>query len=128
MLRVLAIVSVLLASAGRAETPDDPFTIDASRSLRLSVGHPFERAEARERIGYLLEYWAGRFGIVNSWRGDRVFLTGKVFGVEVRAVFTVEAGAVQAIAYDPGTFLASAARGYVNRKLRKYLHPTYEEP
>jgi hypothetical protein len=132
MVRAL-LLSTLFATAAWAGPDDDaaitvPFVIEATSALRLTVAHAFERPVARERITYLLNYWAGRFGVKNEWHGDRVFLSGKVWGVEIRAVFTVQEKAVQAIANDPRTMLASAAQGYVYKKLRKYLHPTYEDP
>lgn len=128
MRRVLVVSLLALSAPCFADDAAEPFTIDASRALKLSVGHAFERPEARERVGYLLAYWARRFGIASEWRGDRVFLTGQVWGIDIKAVFTVEDHAVRALAHDPGTMFASAAHGYVNRKLRKYLHPTYDEP
>jgi hypothetical protein len=130
-----ALLSVLFASTALAGTdepqrpPDaDPFTLEADSSLKMTVSHLFDRAMARERVGYLLEYWARRFGVKSEWRGDRVFLTGRVWGIDIRAVFLVQDHLVLATAHDPGTWLASSARDYVHRKLRKYLHPTYDEP
>jgi hypothetical protein len=126
-----ALLSLLVSSAalaGSEEPSPDPFALDVASAIKLSVGHTFDRAVARERIGYLLEYWGKRFGVQSEWHGDRVFLTGRVLGVEIKAIFSVQEKAVFAMAYDPGTFLASAAQSYVNKKLRKYLHPTYEDP
>ncbi len=122
-------LSVMVSTAAFAGEPEaDPFTLDSASSLKLTVGHVFERSEARARISYLLEYWSKRFGVQSEWRGDRVFLTGTVWGVEIKAVFTVKERSVFAMAYDPGTVFASAAQGYVTKKLRKYLHPTYDDP
>lgn len=135
MARALALLLVVFttsALAGTEETPDqatpEPFAIDSTTAIKMTVAHAFDRAIARERIGYLLEYWSSRFGVQKEWRGDRVFLTGRVWGVEIKAVFTVHEKTVQAMAWDPGTMFASAAQRYVDRKLRKYLHPTYDEP
>lgn len=125
---LLSVLFGTTALAGTEEPSAEPFTLDASTAIKMTVGHAFERSVARERVGYLLEYWARRFGVHSEWRGDRVFLTGSVWGVEIKAVFSVQEKAVFAMAYDPGTMLASAAQRYVNKKLRKYLHPTYEEP
>ena len=117
-----------LAGPDEASAESEPFVIEASSSLKLTVAHEFQRPIARERITYLLNYWFERFGVQNEWHGDRVFLSGKVWGVEIRAVFTVQEKSVIAVANDPRTMLASAAQGYVYKKLRKYLHPTYEDP
>lgn len=117
------------ATDARAPATDPvPFELDTATAIKMSVGHAFDRAEARERIGYLLDYWVRRFGVVREWRGDRVFLTGKVWGVEIKAIFRVDEKAVFAMAWDPGTVFASAAQRYVRKKLQKYLHPTYDEP
>lgn len=123
---MLSVMCGTLAFAGEPDS-SEPFSIDDSKALKLTVGHAFELSEARERVGYLLAYWSRRFGVESEWHGDRVFLTGQVFGVDVRAVFTVEERVVRAKAFDPGTVFASAAQRYVSRKLRKYLHPTYDE-
>lgn len=128
MLRGALLSLAISASAFAGEPEQEPFTLDGSSSLKLTVGHVFDRAVARERIGYLLEYWSKRFGVKGEWRGDKVYLTGSVWGVEIKAVFTVQERAVLAMAYDPGTVFASAAQGYVAKKLRKYLHPTYDDP
>jgi hypothetical protein len=134
-----ALLSMLVATSAFAESEeqatgasatasDEPFALDAANALKISVAHAFDRAEARERIGYLLDYWARRFGVKREWRGDRVFLTGSVWGVEIKAIFRVDEKAVLAMAWDPGTAFASAAQHYVRKKLKKYLHPTYDEP
>jgi hypothetical protein len=126
-----ALLSTLLATgvfAGSLSSSAQPFEIDPHHALRMSVGHLFDRAEARERIGYLLQYWADRFGVRSEWHGDRVFLSGRLWGLDIRAVFTIQDHLVLAHAADPGTVVASRARDYVSRKLRKYLHPNYEEP
>jgi hypothetical protein len=136
------LLSVLVCSSAFAGAPEEappseapdkvdviaPFELEPSSSLRMTVTHLFTRALARERVLYLLEYWAKRFGIKHTWRGDQVFLTGKVWGVDVKAVFDVQDHQVLAQAHDPGSMLTSAATRYVNSKLRKYLHPQYEEP
>jgi hypothetical protein len=130
MVRAL-LLSALFATkafAGPPSVETEPFVIEATSALKLTVAHAFDRPVARERITYLLNYWSERFGVQNQWLGDRVFLSGRVWGVEIRAVFTVADGVVLAVANDPRTMLASAAQGYVHKKLRKYLHPTYEDP
>jgi len=122
------LLTVIVAASSALAGEDEPFTLDPSSALKLTVGHVFDRGVARERIGYLLEYWSKRFGVQAQWQGDKVYLTGSVWGVEIKAVFTVQERAVFAIAHDPGTVFASAAQGYVAKKLRKYLHPTYDDP
>ncbi|MCA2978194.1 MAG: polyhydroxyalkanoic acid system family protein [Myxococcaceae bacterium] len=130
------LLSALVGTAALAGPADDapdelappPFVLESGARLSLSVGHLFNRSAARERIGHLLAYWAERFGVKSTWRGDRVFLTGRVWGIDIRAVFDVQDHLVLATAHDPGSWLTPRARDYVNQKLRKYLHPTYVEP
>lgn len=130
MVRLLVLSMLVAPAAWAEESPErsEPFVIEAASALKLEVTHAFERSVARERIGYLLAYWAERFGVQNQWLGDRVFLSGRVWGVDFKAVFHVQEKAVLALADDPGSVLTSAAQGYVHRKLRKYLHPTYDDP
>lgn len=143
LLRVVA-VSVLAATAARADAPltetetaadGAPFEEErkaiASEGppLRVAVGHSFVRAEARARLGYMLKYWADRFGIEATWSGDSVSVSGKMFGMAFNAVFDVHDHDVVAIAKDPQSyFFTGRARAYVEKKLLKYLHPTYAEP
>lgn len=101
--------------------------LDGGATLELRVGHTFAREAAKERIGYLLDYWRGRFGVRSTWRGFRVFLSGRILGADLKAFFDVGEAAVAARAVDPG-FLGGQAIDYVERKLRKYLHPGYAEP
>jgi len=128
MVRALLLCTLCATAAWADEAAGEPFVIEATSALKMTVGHAFELPVARERITYLLNYWSERFGVQNEWHGDRVFLSGRVWGVDIRAVFTVQEKAVYAIAHDPRTLLTSAAQSYVYKKLRKYLHPTYEEP
>ncbi|MBL8920617.1 MAG: polyhydroxyalkanoic acid system family protein [Myxococcaceae bacterium] len=135
MRRALLVMLFATTAFAESEAPaveraaeGEPFVIDSATAIKMSVGHAFGVAEARERVGYLLDYWGRRFGVKREWRGDRVFLTGSVWGVEIKAVFRVEPHAVFAMAWDPGTMFASAAQRYVRQKLKKYLHPTYDDP
>jgi hypothetical protein len=106
----------------------EPFQVIQDTSLNLKVAHDFTRDLARERITQLLAYWAERFGVKSEWHGFRVFLTGTILGIGIKALFEIEEGAVVAMAEDPGTILSGTARRYVDNKLRKYLSPTYQEP
>lgn len=135
-MRWLAITTVLFtASLARAEEAPvlhaeegDPFSIGEANRLSLSVAHEFAKSEVVERLGYLLAYWKKRFNIVSTWRGDRVFLSGSVYGVKVEALFEIDAKGVTAFASDPGWPWRGQIVSYVDHKLRKYLHPTYDEP
>ena len=106
----------------------DPFSIGESNRLSLSAPHTFAHDEVIARLGYLFSYWKKRFGIRSEWRGDRVFLSGSVYGIKIEALFSVEEGNVTAFATDPGWPGRGQVVNYVDRKLKKYLHPTYDEP
>lgn len=110
-----------------APAPADPVDLSGP-TISLEVPHAFPRASARERVAFLLDYWNHRFGVKAEWRGDSVFLTGHVFGMEIRARFDVSDSAVTGIAADPGWFWRNKAQSYVTKKLKKYLHPDYADP
>jgi hypothetical protein len=105
----------------------EPFTFSGN-TISLKVSHNFARALARERLGFLFDYWRQRFGVEIDWRGDRAFVSGRVFGVEIRARFDVSDTAVTGVAADPGWLWRGKAESYVTQKLRKYLHPHYADP
>lgn len=106
----------------------EPFSLHGDNRVTLKVEHHFTRADARERVSQLLNYWARRFGVKSEWRGYRVFLSGRVLGIDIQALFDVTDHDVLAHASDPGTVLRGSAEAYVEKKLRKYLSPTYDEP
>ncbi len=106
----------------------DPFTIAESGRLSITVGHAFSQAEVIQRISYLLAYWKKRFNIASEWRGNRVFLSGAIYGIKIEALFAVSESSVTGFARDPGWPWRGQVMGYVDRKLKKYLHPTYDDP
>ncbi|MEW6435272.1 MAG: polyhydroxyalkanoic acid system family protein [Myxococcota bacterium] len=145
----VAILALVVGLSARADTPSEapptaqppavatppapaPATPDpielCGPTISLEVPHAFPRASARERVGFLLDYWNHRFGVKAEWRGDSVFLTGRVLGMEIRARFDVSDSAVTGVAADPGWFWRNKAKNYVTRKLKKYLHPDYADP
>jgi hypothetical protein len=116
------------AARALEDKPPPPIVVDEAGELQLTVPHHFERAVARERVSQLLAYWNDRFSVKNEWHGDRVFVSGSVFGVEIKALFEVSDDDVACRSKDPGTLWRAKGVHYVENKLRKYLHPTYEEP
>lgn len=100
-----------------------PFVLQGGKRVTVTVDHRCTRAEARERVILLLSEWLRRFGVKSEWRGDRVFLSGRVHGVDIKVLFDVTDRAVVAHASDPGALLRGSAEAYVDRKLRKYLNP-----
>ncbi len=97
-------------------------------TITLSIGHKFSTPEAHIRVQQLLDYWKARFGVTQNWVGERVWISGSIIGVDFRAILDVSNGWVKCESTDPGGLWRSFAREYVGKKLRKYLHPTYEEP
>lgn len=106
----------------------DPFSIEATGRLSVAVKHAFARPEAVTRLGYLLEYWKKRFNIVAQWRGERVFLSGAVFGIKIQAMFTINESSVVGFAHDPGWPWRGKVQEYVDGKLKKYLNENYDDP
>lgn len=96
--------------------------------VRVYVSHHFDRATARERLCQLLTYWHDRFQVVSRWDGDVVDLRTTILGVRVEGTLEVTDDAIQGTALDPGLLWRAAGLNYVQRKLRKYLHPAYAEP
>lgn len=96
-------------------------------TITLRVGHKFSTAEAHTRVQQLLDYWKTRFGLSQSWKGEQVFVSGSIVGVDFQAVLEVTDGQVRCESSDPGGMWRNFARDYVSKKLRKYLHPKYQE-
>ncbi|MBL8915184.1 MAG: hypothetical protein JNM17_31060 [Archangium sp.] len=132
----LAAIAVLFTSVSAFAADDDvaaprdgdPFTIGESNRLSLSCPHAFAKTEVVQRLGYLFAYWKKRFNIKSEWHGDRVFLSGSVYGIKIEAIFAIDETNVTAFASDPGWPWRGQVIGYVDRKLKKYMHPTYDEP
>lgn len=114
-----------------ATTPVDAEVTQAlaqGEKLEVHVAHDFARAVARERITQLLGYWSRRFGVQATWDGYRVFVAGKVWGIDFKALFDIGEHEVLALSSDPGSLMRNRATTYVERKLKKYLNPNYDEP
>ncbi len=97
-------------------------------TITLKVGHKFSTAEAHARVQQLLDYWKSRFGVSQSWSGERVWVSGNIMRVDFSAILEVSDSSVKCESSDPGGLWRGFARDYVAKKLRKYLHPRYEDP
>ena len=145
MMRAAAISVVMLASAlARAEDPPaatdaalvdlavphdgDPFSIDEKDRVTVFVMHAFARPEAAARLSYLLAYWKKRFNVTSEWKGDRVFISGSVFGIKIQALFAINDSSVVGFAHDPGWPWRGRVQSYVDGKLKKYLNANYDDP
>ena len=112
-----------------AKTKDgDPFSIEENDRLSLAVVHEYRPAEVIERLSYLFAYWKKRFNISSEWHDNRVFLSGSLYGIKIQAMFTVTESSVSGFAHDPGWPWRGQVLGYVDRKLKKYLNLTYDDP
>lgn len=128
MVGVWSTVAWATPAEPQTTTVTEPFSVAPETSLNVKVSHAFTKDLARERVSQLLAYWGRRFGVKSEWHGFRVFLTGKVLGIAIKALFEIEDGTVVAMAENPGVLLSGVAQRYVDGKLRKYLNPTYQEP
>lgn len=106
----------------------DPFVIDVVGRLSVSANHTFTRTEAVARLSYLLAYWKKRFNIEAEWHGERVFVSGSVYGIKIQAMFAINDSAIVGFAHDPGWPWRGQVQNYVDRKLKKYLNVNYDEP
>ena len=120
--------AVLLSLCLSGSAPVDPHAELGPATITLRVGHKFSTAEAHVRVQQLLDYWKTRFGVTQSWNGERVWVSGSIIGVDFHAILEVKDSQVQCESTDPGGLWRGFARDYVAKKLRKYLHPKYEEP
>ena len=123
---MLTAVLVSLCLSGSA--PTEPEKALGPETITLRVGHKFSTAEAHIRVQQLLDYWKSRFGVTQTWSGDRVWVTGRIVGVDFHAILEVSDDQVQCESTDPGGMWRNFARDYVAKKLRKYLNPKYQEP
>lgn len=111
-----------------APAEGDPFSIEEAGRLTIAVNHAFARSEAATRLSYLLAYWKKRFKIANEWRGDRVFVSGSVYGIKIQAMFAINDSRIVGFAHDPGWPWRGQVQAYVDRKLKKYLSLNYDDP
>lgn len=96
--------------------------------LQFDEPHGFTTAEARERIQLMFKYWSERFGVTSAWEGNRGNFSGRMFGLHFEGWMVVDGQRVSGMTSDPGFLLRGPARDYIDRKLKKYLHPQYQEP
>lgn len=95
--------------------------------MHFRVGHTFSAIDAHARLELLLAYWRERFGVETQWVGNEARLTGRIFGVEFVGSIRVGKNAVTADATDPGLLKRGIAYAYIDKKLKKYMHPTFKE-
>lgn len=115
------------ALAASADTVPQELPSDSDK-LAIRVGHEFSIQTAHERLQMLLDYWSKAFGVKSLWDGQKAWISGRVMGVTVRAWLEIRDGGIGGEAVDPGPLFRGIARDYVTKKLRKYMHPQYQEP
>lgn len=105
-----------------------PPTKPGEQRLKFKVPHKHSRDEARARTQYLFDYWKKRFGVVSRWEGDHAVASGKIMGISFTAWVEVTDSTVGGESTDPGFFTRGVAYAYIEKKLKKYMHPNYDEP
>lgn len=118
----------IVASAVLSGSTADADKVLGPNTITLKVAHAFTKKEAHARLQQLVDYWKSRFGVRQEWTGERVLVSGSIIGVDFKAFLEVRDGAVQCESTDPGRLWRGFAQDYVSKKLKKYLHPKYEEP
>jgi Putative polyhydroxyalkanoic acid system protein (PHA_gran_rgn) len=103
------------------------FAADEQKMV-FKVDHHYSVADARARTQMMLDYWKKAYGVRSSWDGDRVYISGRVIGVQIDAYIDVTPESVGGEGADPGPFMRGLARDYVQKKLQKYMHPDFREP
>jgi hypothetical protein len=102
--------------------------VAGEQKMVFKVEHHFNVEDARARTQMLLDYWSKAFGVKARWEGDRVYIQGRVIGVQIDAYIDVRPDFVGGEGADPGPLMRGMARDYVQKKLQKYMHPQYLEP
>jgi hypothetical protein len=118
---------VLIATAPPVLAADQDSPRRARSGVEFQRNHSYSRDEARERLQLFLDYLYRAHGIQRAWQGDTARVQGRVWGVSFEAKVHVLDDRVEGQASDPGFLLRRVAVEYVNAKLRKYLHPSFEE-
>lgn len=94
----------------------------------FKVPHAHSRTEAHARVQYMLDYWKRRYGVKSAWDGDHAVLQGRIMGVQFKGWLEVKDDEIGGEATDPGFLWRGMAHKYVEGKLKKYMHPNYDEP
>ncbi len=107
--------------------PQVPDTLGPGRRLHFDVPHTFSRSDAHARVQQMLDYWNSRWGVQAQWFGETALVSGQVMGLDFKARLDVSDSDVRGQTTDPGGLWRSTARNYIFKKLRKYLHPQYQD-
>ena len=92
-------------------------------TMKFDVPHSLPKAEARQRVERLLQYWKDKYGVQSNWSGDGAKVNGKVMGISLDANFTVADGTIQGEGTDPGMLLRGKAKSYIQDKFSTVLDP-----
>jgi hypothetical protein len=118
MLRLSALLAGLAVFGRQAWASD----------LEFDVPHSFSVEDAKARMELLFQYWGTRFGVTHHWDGNVATVEGHVFGIDASGRLVVEPKRVHGVGKDPGLLFRGIGFRYVDKKLRKYLHPNWQEP
>jgi|CXWL01.1.fsa_nt_gi hypothetical protein len=125
--KLLIVSGFLLGAPALASEPPRAKTESAKDQLHFHVGHAYSPVDAHARLQLLFEYWKGRFGVEAKWNGDEARISGRIWGIQIVGAIRVGKNAVTADANDPGSLMRGTAYAYIDKKLKKYLHPTFKE-
>ena len=102
-------------------------TSSLNKATTIEVPHAFSQAEAHKRLGYLLAYWHGRFGLKFQWIEHRAFISGDIFSVKINFSCNVTHTKISCTVDEVRSIWRDTALSYAKKKLQKYMHVNYEE-
>jgi hypothetical protein len=92
--------------------------------LQFTIPHSLTQDDAKVRMERLVQHWADKYGVRQTWNAHTVNVSGKVMGINLEAKLDVLANAVQGEASDPGMLLRGQARKYLEERLKRHLDPS----
>lgn len=127
LFKIVIVSGLFLGVPALASEPTASKSQASKEQLHFYVGHTYSPVDAHARLQMLFEYWKERFGVETQWTGDEALIKGRIWGVPIVGSIRVGKNVVIADANDPGAFMRGRAYAYIDKKLKKYLHPTFKE-
>lgn len=91
--------------------------------MRFDVGHALPRAEAKQRMEALADYFRNKYEIKVDWNGDKAAIKGKYLVVSIEGTMSVNDKNVDFDGKDPGFLWRGKAKDYLTGKIKTYLDP-----
>jgi hypothetical protein len=92
-------------------------------TMKFDIPHSLPKAEVKQRVEQLLQYWSTKYGVKADWQGDGAKIAGKVMGIQLDASFVITDNQVQGEGTDPGMLLRGKAKSYLQDKFASVLDP-----